>query len=139
GNRQNSGSSALDGLQSDLWVGTIATICNPANSPAGPPPCTAVGAAQQLQISWSQVTVAGTPPSKRSGSKMTFGGDYAHLVIYGGTDATGPLGDLWDIDFNAATPTWRQLPLPPAALTAVSPGARTGGVLVGSSNSAFVY
>jgi hypothetical protein len=59
-------------------------------------------------------------------------GEYRKLILYGGTDATGPRQDVWELDLSGAGPfTWRQLTLD--AAPALAPGARANGVLIGSS------
>jgi hypothetical protein len=133
GNRSGATVAAQNGLQNDLWRGTIAVVCSPANASNAPPPCTAAGATVSRQISWApvQIAAASAKPSPRSGAAIAFG-ESRKLVLYGGTDATGPHQDVWELDLNGASPyTWRQLTLDPAP--ALAPGARTNGVLLGAS------
>jgi hypothetical protein len=133
GSRSGSGVAGVDGLQNDLWIGQLSVVC----STAGAPPCTAAGAVQQLQVSWSQPAVAGTPPSARANAQIAFGGDYGHLLVYGGTSAAGAQQDVWEVDFTVPTPAWKRLTM--AGGAALGPGVRTGAVLVGSNPGVSAY
>jgi len=133
GNRSGATSPTLNGLQNDLWKGTISVVCNPINAGNGPPPCTTAGATISTQISWTLVSIAGASPkpSPRSGA-MLASGDFRKMVLYGGTDATGIRQDVWELDISGSPPfNWRQLSLD--AAPALAPGARSDGVLLGST------
>ena len=130
GNRAN-GPAGTSGLQNDVWKGTISVVCSAG--PPATPPCTAVGAVAQTQITWTLLSTAGTAPATaptpRSGSAIAFG-EPRKLIVYGGTDATGPTQDAWELDLSAASPyPWRKLALDPAP--ALDPGARTGATMLG--------
>jgi len=126
GNRAN-GPAGTSGLQNDLWRGTISVVCN--IGPPATPPCTAAGAAAVTQITWNLVPTGATKPSPRSGSAIAFN-EYRKLTLYGGSDATGPLQDVWELDLSAASPfPWRRLTLD--AAPALAPGVRTRAVMLG--------
>jgi N-acetylneuraminic acid mutarotase len=58
---------------------------------------------------WSERTMKGTKPSKRSGHAMAFDGSRKKLVVFGGQDVStsAPMNDLWDWD--PASGTWTEL------------------------------
>ena len=133
GNRTGATTAGLNGLQNDLWKGTIAVVCNPANASNAPPPCTVVGATAVTQITWSLVaTAAGTKPSPRAGAVMAFG-DPRKLVVYGGTDGSGLQQDLWELDVSAPTPTWRRMAVEPTP--ALAPVARSKAIMLGAATN----
>jgi len=129
GNRAN-GPAGTSGLQNDVWRGTISVVCSVG--PPATPPCTAAGAVAQTQITWTLVPTSGTKPSARSGSTIAFN-EYRKLTLYGGSDATGPLQDVWELDLTAPMPPggfpWRRATLD--AAPALGPGARTKAVMLG--------
>jgi hypothetical protein len=129
GTRAN-GPAGTSGLQNDLWRGTISVVCSVG--PPATPPCTAAGAVAQTQITWSVVPTSGTKPTPRSGSAIAFN-EFRKLTLYGGSDATGPLQDVWELDLTAPMPVggfpWRKLTLD--AAPALAPGARTRAVMLG--------
>ncbi len=131
GNRAN-GPAGTSGLQNDLWRGTISVVCNIV--PPATPPCTNAtpGTAAVTQITWNLVPTSGTKPTARSGSAIAFN-EFRRLTLYGGSDATGPLQDVWELDLTAPMPPggfpWRRLTLD--AAPALAPGARTRAVMLG--------
>lgn len=68
------------------------------------------------QTLWTQVSTSG--PSPRSGHAMAFDTLRARMVLFGGADQTGPLGDTWGWDGSS----WTQL-------SAVGPSPRTGNAV----------
>jgi hypothetical protein len=137
GGARSAGPAGANGLQNDLWKGTISVVCSVG--PPATPPCTAVGSSAVTQISWTQIPTAGTAPnskpSPRTGAVMAFN-EFRKLVVYGGTDANGPQTDVWELDLSPATPpvggfVWRRLSLEPAA-GALAPAARTKPIMLGS-------
>ena len=84
------GGSTSSGYKNDVWVLTLA-----AGTPA-----------------WTQVTVAGTPPTARSGAVAIYDRARDRVVLFGGFDASfNRRNDVWALSL-AGTPTWS--PLTPA-------------------------
>jgi hypothetical protein len=132
GGTKNGGSSP--GLKNDLWQGTLA--CNgPATSA-----CT-------TQVTWTQLFPTGAAPSPRTNAggaiwqtTITFTPPFTininrKLVIYGGTDASGALNDLWEYDIP--TNAWRQ-PRQDGG-SALAPVTRTRPMMVGDGSRAYVF
>ena len=139
GNRSGATNTALNGLQNDVWKGTISVVCNPPNATGNnSPPCTGVAPTASTQISWSLVSTAGTKPSPRSGAVIAFG-DFRKLVVYGGTDATGVQQDAWELDLSPAGPPfpWRKMSLEPTP--ALAPAARTKATMVGQTTGSSAF
>lgn len=138
GGNRIQGPTGANGLQNDLWTGTITVKCSLGEAL----PCTAVGSIAVQQVSWTLVTVAASPkPSPRAGATIAFM-DYQRLILYGGSDATGPRNDVWELDLTQVpTPTWRLVTMD--AAPAVAPATRTGAVMLGqsfySNRAAFLF
>lgn len=138
GGARSGGPAGTTGLQNDLWKGTISVVCSVA--PPATPPCTAVGAVAQTQITWTLVPTAGTAPtskpSPRAGATMAFN-EFHKLVVYGGNDGSGAQTDVWELDLTPSTPpaggfAWRKLSIEPTA-GALAPAARSKAVMLGST------
>ena len=134
GGTKNGGGSP--GLKNDLWQGTLA--CN------GP----ATGACT-TQVTWTPLSPTGTAPSPRANAggaiwqtTITIVSIFPlqiivnrRLVIHGGTDASGPLNDLWE--FDPIANTWKQLVQDGgAALVHVT---RTRPMMAGDASRAYVF
>jgi hypothetical protein len=136
GGNRSGGPTGTSGLQNDVWKGSISVVCSVG--PPATPPCTAVGAAAQTQISWTQLSTAGTAPatkpSPRTGAAIAFD-EFRKLIVYGGTDTSGPQQDAWELDLSASAPVpypWRKLSFD--ASPALAPQTRTRAVLVGPTS-----
>ena len=128
-----SGGISGNGLKNDLWQGKLA--CN------GP----ATGACT-TQVTWTQLFPTGTPPTFRTNAggaiwQTTFSFTFPlfsinrRMVIYGGTDASGAVNDIWDYDLpNNA---WRQ-PRQDGGF-ALSPATRTRPMMAGDGSRAYVF
>ena len=71
--------------------------------------------------SWSQVSVAGTPPWQRFGAAAVYDASASRMVLFGGIVSPNfpvPLNDAWALSLSGG-PTWNQL-----ALAAPLPSAR---------------
>ncbi len=124
---------SLPGLKNDLWQGKLA--CN------GP----AAGACT-TQVTWTQLSPTGTPPSPRTNASgaiwqttlvftfplFTFN---RRLMIYGGTDASGPLNDLWEYDLP--TNAWKQARQDGGL--AFAPVTRTRPMMAGDGSRAYMF
>lgn len=66
---------------------------------------------------WVALTAAGTPPPPRAAHAAVYDAAGDRLVVFGGMDASGPLGDVWALSLGAA-PAWTQLSPAGAAPTA---------------------
>ena len=64
--------------------------------------------------SWTLWTPVGTPPTPRTGHTAIYDTLHQRMVVFGGRDAGGTLGDTWALSLSG-TPTWTQL-------TTVGPG-----------------
>jgi hypothetical protein len=135
GGSRSAGPAGANGLQNDLWKGTISVVCVPA--PPATPPCAPTSTAV-TQITWVPVATAGTAPTSkptpRSGSAIAFG-DFHKLVVYGGTDATGVQSDVWELDMTPSPPpaggfAWRKFSIEPTP--ALAPAARTKASMQGA-------
>jgi Galactose oxidase, central domain len=132
GGNKNGGSSP--GLKNDLWQGKLA--CN------GP-----VGSACATQVTWTQLAPTGTPPTPRSNAggaiwQTTIGfippfiiTINRRLVIYGGTDASGPVNDLTEYDISGNA--WKQIRQDAGA--AFAPVTRTRPMMAGDGSRAYVF
>lgn len=69
---------------------------------------------------WRALAPAGSPPSPRSSHAVVYDAAADRLIVFGGLDATGPLGDVWALSLGA-TPAWTQL-----SPTGPAPTARFG-------------
>ncbi len=57
---------------------------------------------------WTALTPAGTPPSARSGACAVYDPVLDRLLVFGGSDASGYLSDVWALSLSG-TPTWTLL------------------------------
>ena len=57
---------------------------------------------------WSTATIAGTPPSSRSGTTAIYDDYNDRIVYFGGDDGTTQLNEVWTVELNLV-PTWVQL------------------------------
>jgi hypothetical protein len=134
GGTKNGGSSP--GLKNDLWQGKLA-----CNGPAG--------GACTTQVTWTQLSPTGTLPSPRANAggaiwqttitfilfpapQIIF---FRRLVIYGGTDASGAVNDLWEYDI--ANNAWKQLRQDGGF--ALAPATRTRPMMAGDGGRAYVF
>jgi hypothetical protein len=104
----------------DLWK---ATVTCPPSAAVPPGPCTST-------TTWTQLSGGGvgtTFPTPRAGAGGAIW-QQGRLVIHGGADANGNLGDLWEWDFGAST--WRQNVLDSSA-GVLAPPARSGFAMIG--------
>jgi hypothetical protein len=69
---------------------------------------------------WTPIAPAGTPPSARFGHSMILDPVRDQLVVFGGSDNSGPSNQVWTMSLSGA-PTWTQL-----APAGTAPGARFG-------------
>ena len=67
---------------------------------------------------WTQVIAAGAAPSSRVYSTWVFDAAADRLVLFGGAESAGIVGDTWQLDLSG-TPTWSQL-----SPTGTAPGGR---------------
>ena len=138
GNRIQAPIPANNGLQNDLWVGTITVKCS-GNEAL---PCSLAGSTAVQQVAWTQFAVAASPkPSPRSGASIALV-DYQRITLVGGTDATGPRSDVWDLDLlQLPTPTWRLVTMD--AAPALGPAPRTGATMLSgyflNGRGAFIF
>lgn len=87
------GSAAQSGGSSDVWV-----LSN-ANGTGGTPV-------------WTQLSPTGGPPPPRVASTSTYDPTTNHLTIFGGSNTTGFLGDVWVLSHangQGGTPAWTEL------------------------------
>jgi len=123
-----------NGLKNDVWQGKLA--CNgPATS------------ACATQVTWTQLFPTGTPPSPRTNAAgaiwettFTFIPPFTFninrkLMIYGGTDASGAVNDLWEFDVSGNV--WRQ-PRQDGG-TALAPVTRTRPMMAGDGARAYMF
>jgi hypothetical protein len=60
---------------------------------------------------WTQLTPAGTPPSRRAKHTAIYDSLFDRMIVYAGRDsASNPLGDLWALDsVSTGNGRWRQM------------------------------
>jgi hypothetical protein len=145
GSRSGATTPSLNGLQNDIWKGTISVVCSPANASNAPPPCTGAAPTASTQITWQLIPTAGTAPaskpSARAGAAIAFG-DSRKLVVYGGTDAAGVVSDVWELDLSPATAPlggflWRKMSIEPNP--AIAPVVRSKAIMLGGTTSGSAF
>ena len=122
GGRKTAG--AATALQNDIWKATVACAGAPAVCPT--------------TTTWTQISGGGVPPNFPTPRAGAGGGTFANgkLAIYGGTDAGGNLGDLWE--FDLAANTWRLVTQDTTA-NVLAPSIRTGFAMTGDSQRIFNF
>ncbi|HEY3155145.1 MAG TPA: kelch repeat-containing protein, partial [Candidatus Eisenbacteria bacterium] len=86
-------------------------------------------------LAWSQIPPPDPLPSARLGMSMVYDSTRDRILVYGGGDATGTLGDAWALSLSGS-PTWAQ-----AAPTGNVPPARVAHAAVydPSSDQMVIY
>lgn len=134
GGRKATGTTTA--LQNDIWKATI-------SCPGAPAVCTPV--ATWTQISGGGVGASFPTPRAGAGGALWSACPFnpgcspvsgGRLVIHGGADANGTLGDLWEWDFTANA--WRQVPTDPSP-GVLTPPARLGFAMTGDTSQQQIF
>jgi Galactose oxidase, central domain len=64
-------------------------------------------------LTWSHLSISGTPPSARAGSSSIYDPNGDRLIVLGGSDGSNELNDTWQLTLSG-TPTWSHLSTPHA-------------------------
>ena len=94
---------------------------------------------------WEEIATAGGPPAGRYWHSSAWDEQRGQLVVFGGYDGGGPMGDCWALSFAGGTPTWSPIvppagPTPPARMLSqlVRDPVRDRFLLIGGSTNSNV-